>query len=82
MNHKTVPKSPKAMLQDLENIEKVFTEKYNEKAKANKARAGTAPQADGQVPRKYANGGSSGGPAPKKGRTTKYCKHCKANDGP
>jgi hypothetical protein len=30
--HKTVPESPRAMLQDLENIKKLFVEKYNEKA--------------------------------------------------
>jgi hypothetical protein len=32
MNHRTVPESPRAMLQDLENIEKVFIEKTNDKA--------------------------------------------------
>ncbi len=30
--HKTVPESPRPMLQDLENIKKLFVEKYNEKA--------------------------------------------------
>ena len=30
--HKTVPESPRAMLQDLENIQKLFVEKYNQKA--------------------------------------------------
>jgi hypothetical protein len=30
--HKTAPKLPRAMLQDLKNIEKLFVEKYNEKA--------------------------------------------------
>jgi len=30
--HKTVPESPRAMLLDLENIEKLFVERYNEKA--------------------------------------------------
>jgi hypothetical protein len=32
LTHKTVPESPRAMLQDLQNIEKLFIEKYNEKA--------------------------------------------------
>ena len=32
LTHKTVPESPHAMLQDLENIEKLFVERYNEKA--------------------------------------------------
>jgi hypothetical protein len=39
LTHKTVPESPRAMLLDLENIEKLFIERYNEKARANKAKA-------------------------------------------
>ncbi len=70
------------MLHDLETIEKVFGEKNNKKAKANVAKAGTAPQKDLSVPCKKGKGGGSGGPAPKKARITKYCKWCKAVDGP
>ncbi len=40
------------MLHDLENIEKIFVEKNNEKAKANAVKAGTAPQKGASVPRK------------------------------
>jgi hypothetical protein len=36
LTHKTVPELPRAMLQDLENIKKLFVEKYNKKAQANK----------------------------------------------
>jgi hypothetical protein len=43
--HKTVPESPCAMLLDLENMEKVFAERYNEKAQANKAKAARATKA-------------------------------------
>ncbi len=82
MSHKTVPESPKAMLQDLENIEKVFVEKYNEKARANKAQAGTAPKNDGGMPRKQDREGGSKRPAPKRVRSAKYCKWCKAADAP
>ncbi len=32
LTHKTVLESPRAMLQDLENIKKLFVEKYNEKS--------------------------------------------------
>jgi hypothetical protein len=39
LTHKTVPELPCATLQNLENIEKLFIEKYNEKAQANKAKA-------------------------------------------
>ena len=57
LNHKTVPKSPRAMLQDLQNIEKVFIKKFNKKAKVNKSKASTTPKADDRcVPRKCVNG--------------------------
>jgi hypothetical protein len=67
------------MLSDLENIEKMQGEKYNEKAKASKAKAATA-TAELRVPKKRVNGGGSD-KAPKKGRTAKYCKWCKAVNG-
>ncbi len=49
--HKTVPESLRAMLVDLENIEKMQVKKYNEKAKANKAKAASA-SAELCVPKK------------------------------
>jgi hypothetical protein len=66
--HKTIPKSPRAMLLDLENIKKMQVEKYNKKAKASKAKAATA-LAELRVPRKWVNVGGSDRGAPKKGRT-------------
>jgi hypothetical protein len=56
--------------------------KNNKKAKATVAKAGTAPQKGLSVPRKKGKGGGSGGPAPKKACTAKYCKWCKEVDGP
>jgi hypothetical protein len=82
LNHKTVPESRRSMLHNLETIEKVFVEKNNEKAKASMAKAGTAPQKGASVPHNRGKGGGSGRPAPKRARTTKYCKWCKAVDGP
>jgi hypothetical protein len=55
--HKTVPESPCAMLQDLKNIKKLFVEKYNKKAQANKAKAATAPKMAERVPKKRTHGG-------------------------
>ena len=82
MNHSTVPESTRSMLLDLENIEKVFASKDGEKARLNKAKAGTAPKKVAfSVPKKGKRGGDSGGPAPKKARTAKHCKHCKAAGG-
>jgi hypothetical protein len=47
------------MLHDLETIEKAFVEKNNKKAKANVAKAGTAPQKGLSVSRKKGKGGGS-----------------------
>ena len=84
LTHTLVPESPRAILLDLENIEKLFAEKTNEAARANKAKVATAAKLAGEhVPRKVKRAG--GGPekgTPKKGRTVKYCKWCKAVDGP
>jgi hypothetical protein len=76
LTHKTVPESPRAMLLDLENIEKMQVEKYNEKAKASKASKAKAATAMAElcVPKKQATGGGSDRGAPKKGHTAKYCK--------
>jgi hypothetical protein len=79
--HKTVPELPRAMLKDLENIKKLFVKKYNEKARANKAKAATAPKMAERVPKKHAHGGGSDRGAPKKGRSAKYCKWCKTMNG-
>jgi len=80
LTHTLVPKSPRDILVDLENIEKLFAEKANEAARANKAKvAATAKLAGEQVPRK---GKQTHGGGPKKGRTDEFCKWCKAVDGP
>jgi hypothetical protein len=82
LTHKTVPESPPAMLQDLKNIEKLFVKKYNEKARANKAKAATAPKTAERMPKKHTHGGGSNRGATKKGRSAKYCKWCKTVNGP
>ncbi len=45
LTHKLVPESPRAILNDLENIEKLFAEKVNEAARANKAKVAAASKA-------------------------------------
>ena len=51
------------------------------KPEPTRPRAGTAPKTDGPVPRKHIREGSSKGPAPKRVRSAKYCKWCKAAGG-
>jgi hypothetical protein len=82
LTHSMVPESLRAMLMDLENIEKLFLKKYNEKARTNKAKAATASKMAERVPKKRAHGGGSDQGAPKKGRSAKYCKWCKVAGGP
>jgi hypothetical protein len=69
---------------DLENLEKVFAERSNEAARANKAKVAAAAKAGDHVPRKgkREHGGGPSKGTPKKGRTEKFCKWCKAVDGP
>jgi len=83
LTHVLVPESPRAILNDLENIKKLFAEKANEAARANKAKVAAATKADERVPRKgkRTNGGGPEKGTPTKGRTDKYCKWCKAVDG-
>ncbi len=53
LTHTLVPESPRAILVDFVNIEKLFAEKANEAARASKAKvAATAKLAGEQVPRK------------------------------
>jgi hypothetical protein len=83
LTHTLVPESPRAILLDLKNIEKLFAEKTNEAARANKVKVATAAKlANERVPKKRTHGGAPDKGAPKKGRTVKYCKWCKAVDGP
>jgi ribosomal protein S15P/S13E len=85
VTHPIVPESPRAILSDLENLEKVFVEKSNEAARANKVKVTAAAKLAGEhVPRKgkRAHGGRPKKGTPKKGRTNKFYKWCKAVCGP
>jgi hypothetical protein len=48
LTHTLVPESPRAILLDLENIEKLFAEKSNEAVRANKAKVATAAKMAGE----------------------------------
>ena len=65
MTHPIVPESPRAILLDLENLEKVFVKKSNEAARANKAKVTAAAKtASEHVPRK---GKRATGEGPRRG---------------
>ena len=53
LTHTIVPESPRAILLDLENLEKVFAERSNEAARANKAKVAAAAKSAGDhIPKK------------------------------
>jgi hypothetical protein len=83
MTHSTLPKNPRALLNNLEAIEQVMDEKHNVslKAKAKKASAASA-ATKGSSKKRSASGSSGELRVPKKAKPRKFCQHCKAKDGP
>ncbi len=76
----TLPKSPRLLLPDLENIEHAMNKKRTESAKA-RGKDGTASAGAKSSPKKRAYTGSSK-QVPKKACFAKFCQHCKNNSGP
>jgi hypothetical protein len=82
LTHSTVPESPRALLPDLENIERVMNERYAEKQKAKGKSKEAKPDGGGNPsPKKRSSGGSSER-VPKKVRSEKFCQRCKTHGGP
>ncbi len=83
MTHSTLPKNPRALLNDIEAIERVMDEKHNAtlKAKAKEATAASA-AAKGSSKKHPASRNSGELRVPKKARPGKFCQHCKAKGGP
>jgi hypothetical protein len=80
LTHSTLPKSPRLLLPDLENIERVMNEKCAESAKA-KGKDGAALAGAKSSLKKRASTGSSER-VPKKAKAVKFRQHCKNNGGP
>ena len=78
LTHSTVPESPRALLADLENIERVMSERYGEKQRS-KDKATTACPEKGK-PKKGASEGSNIR-VPKKAKVEKFCQKCKTYGG-
>ena len=79
MTHSTVPESPRVLMPELENIERVMMERYDSKNKS-KDRAVAASPNKGKPNKGSSNGGSSKS-ARKKARTEKFCQRCKTHGG-
>jgi hypothetical protein len=83
MMHSTLPKNPRALLNNLEAIEQVMDEKHNAtlKAKAKEATAASA-AAKGTSKKHPASGNSGELRVLKKARPSMFCQHCKAKGEP
>ncbi len=83
MTHSTLPKNPRALLNNLEALKQVMDEKYSAslKPKAKEASA-ASPAAKGSSKKHPASGSSGELQVPKKARPSKSCQHCKAKGGP
>ncbi len=80
LNHSTVPKSTRTLLQDLEAIKQIMVEKKGANLKA-KGKGSTAPSEAKGNPKRKASGGPTG-QVSKKGCSEKFCQWCKAHGGP
>jgi hypothetical protein len=83
MTHSTLPKNPRALLNNLEAIKQVMNKKHNASLKAKAKEANAASAAAKGSSKKHPTSGNSGDlQVPKKARPSKFCQHCKANGGP
>ncbi len=76
MTHSTLPKNPRAPLNDLEAIKQVMDEKHDGslKAKAKEANAASA-AAKGSSKKRPTSGSSGELQVPKKARPSRFCQH-------
>jgi hypothetical protein len=83
MMHSTLPKSPRALLNDLQAIKQVVDEKHqaNLKAKSKEASAASG-TTKGRSKKRSASGSPGELQVPKKAKSSKFCQHCKAKGGP
>jgi hypothetical protein len=82
MTHSTLPKNPRALLNDLEAIRQVMDEKHSANLLAKAKEAAAASGAAKGSSKKHSASGSSGKlQVPKKAKPSKFCQHCKAKGG-
>jgi hypothetical protein len=83
MMHSMLPKNPRALLNNLEAIERVMDEEHSASLKA-KAKEASAASAAAKVSSKKFSASRSSGElrVPKKAMPSKFCQHCKAKGRP
>jgi hypothetical protein len=83
MTRSTLPKNPRALLNNLEAIKQVMDEKHNTSLKVKAKEVSTASAAaKGSYKKRSASGSSKELQVQKKARPRKFCQHCKAKGGP
>jgi hypothetical protein len=83
MMHSTLPKNPRALLNNLEVIKQVMDEKHSASLKAKAKEASAASMAaKGSSQKRPASVSSGDLQVPKKARPSKFCQHCKTKGGP
>jgi hypothetical protein len=82
MTHLTLPKSPRALLPDLEAIKRVMDKKHQDCLKAKAKEASAASTIAKESSKKHFASGNPGEQVPKKAKPAKFCQHCKNKGGP
>jgi hypothetical protein len=83
MTHSTLPKNPRALLNNLEAIKQVMDEKHSTSLKVKAKEASAASMAAKGSSKKHPASGSSGElRVPKKARPSNFFQHCKAKGRP
>jgi hypothetical protein len=83
MTHSTLPKNPRALLNNLEAIKRVMDEKHSASLKAKAKEVSAASAATKGSSKKCSASESSGElRVLKKARPSKFCQHCKAKGRP
>ncbi len=82
MMHLTLPKSPRALLPDLEAIEHIMDKKHQASLKAKAKEASAASAIVKGSSKKRSASGNSGERVPKKTKPAKFYQHCKNKGGP
>ena len=82
VTHSTLPKNPRALLNNLEAIERVMDKKHNASLKAKAKEANAASAAAKGRSKKHPASSSGELRVPKKARPSKFCQHYKAKGGP
>jgi hypothetical protein len=81
MTHQTLPSGTRALLRDLEPIERVMDEKHESGLKVKAKDPSASAIAKGSS-KKHSGSGNPNERVPKKGKPSKFCQHCKAKGRP